>query len=69
MSKTNPKTIAELRSELGELLAWFESDEFTPEEAVDKFKQAESLAATIETRLSEHKNTITVLKKRFDEAG
>ena len=66
MSKSDKKTIAILRGELGELLAWFESDEFTPEEAVEKFKVAENLAETIESQLLEHKNTITVLKQRFD---
>ncbi len=66
MSKTDKKTIAALRGELGELLTWFESDEFTPEEAVEKFKAAEKLAETIEVQLLEHKNTITVLKQRFD---
>ncbi len=68
MSKTDNKTITQLRTELGELLAWFESDEFTPEQAVDKFTEAEALAAQIETQLAEHKHQITVLKKKFDEA-
>jgi len=66
MSKSENKTIAELRSELADLLAWFESDDFTPEAAVEKFKTAEALAETIEKLLMEHKNTITVLKQRFD---
>lgn len=61
------KTIAEKRAELAELVAWFESDEFTVEAAVDKFKQAEQLAEEIEKELMKAKNTITVLKQRFDE--
>ena len=66
MSKQN-KTIAEKRTELSELLAWFESDEFSVEMATDKFKEAEALALEIEAELTEAKNTITVLKQRFDE--
>lgn len=66
MSKAN-KTITEKRSQLGELLAWFESDEFEIEQALDKYKQAEVLASEIEAELLEHKNTITVLKKKFDQ--
>jgi exodeoxyribonuclease VII small subunit len=66
MSKQN-KTIAEKRAELSELLAWFESDEFSVEMATDKFKEAEALALEIEAELTEAKNTITVLKQRFDE--
>lgn len=63
------KTIAEKRGELGELLVWFDSDQFNVEQAVDKFKQAEKLATEIERELTEAKNTITELKQRFDEAG
>lgn len=66
MSKQN-KTIVEKRAELAELLAWFESDDFTIEEAVDKFKSAEKLAEQIETELLEYKNTITILKQQFDQ--
>ncbi len=66
MSKQN-KTIAERRAELDELLAWFESDDFTIEQAVDKFKEAEALATAIETELMEYKNDITVLKQQFDK--
>lgn len=67
MSNKNSKTIADKRAELGELLAWFESDMFVVEEAIEKFKQAEKLALEIESELQEHKNTITVLKQRFDQ--
>lgn len=66
MSKKS-KTIAEKRAELDQLLAWFESDEFMIEEAVDKFKEAEKIASDIETELTEYKNTITVLKQQFDK--
>lgn len=68
MSKPS-KSIAEKRAELRELLAWFESDDFTVEDATEKFQQAEKIAQEIETELMEAKNTITVLKKRFDEAS
>ena len=30
-------------AQLGELVAWFESDEFTLEDAIDKFREAEKL--------------------------
>lgn len=64
---TKNKTIAEKRTELNELLAWFESDEFVLEEAMAKYEAAEGLARDIEAELMEYKNKITVLKKRFDE--
>lgn len=67
MSKPSKKTIGEKRAELSELLSWFESGEFAVEQAPEKFAEAEELAAEIEADLMEHKNTITVLKKSFDE--
>jgi len=65
MSEKN-KTVQEKLSELSELVAWFQGPNFSLEEAVDKFKQAESLADVIEGDLGKIKNEITVIKKRFD---
>lgn len=66
MSQKN-STIVEKRAKLQELLVWFESDDFEIEQAIEKFTQAEVLAQEIEKELMEYKNTITVLKQRFDE--
>jgi exodeoxyribonuclease VII small subunit len=66
MSKQN-STISEKMAQLSELVAWFESDEFTIETATAKFAEAEKLAKEIESNLSEFKNEITVLKKKFDQ--
>ena len=60
------KTIQEKMDELSGLIAWFDSDEFTLEEAIDRFKVAETLAADIEKELSSFKNDITILKQKFD---
>lgn len=51
MSKTN-KTITQKMQDLTALVAWFESDEFELEKALDKYKDAEKLAAEIEHDLS-----------------
>lgn len=64
MSK-NEQTIQEKTAKLAELTAWFDSDEFVLEEALDKFKEAEALAAEIEKDLLELKNEITVVKQSF----
>lgn len=66
LDKSN-ETVAKKIAKLSELVAWFESDEFVLEEAVERFKEAEKLADEIETDLSGLKNEITVLKKKFDE--
>ncbi len=65
MSK-NDKTIQEKMNQLSELVAWFESDEFALETAIEKYKTAEALAGEIEKDFSELKNEITVLKTKFD---
>lgn len=65
MSQAN-KTISEKTDELASLVAWFESEEFSIDEALTKFKQAEKLATEIEKELNSLKNEITVVKKKFD---
>lgn len=65
MSSTN-KSIQEKTAELTNLVAWFDSDQFKLEEALDKFKTAEKLAIEIENDLSSLKNEIQIVKQRFD---
>jgi exodeoxyribonuclease VII small subunit len=68
MSKAN-KTIQEKTTELNELVAWFNSDDFVLEKAVDQFKQAEQLAEEIEKDLTAIRNDIQVVKQKFDSEG
>lgn len=65
MSKTS-KTIQEKTTKLTELVAWFDGDEFTLEQALDKFKVAEALADEIEQDLLALKNDIQIVKQKFD---
>lgn len=67
MSSQNNKSISGQRAELSELLAWFESEDFEIEKAIEQFKKAETLAQEIEKELTQHKNSITVLKNKFDQ--
>ena len=66
MSKNN-KTVQEKMTELTETVNWFQSPSFTLEGAVDKYKHAEKLAREIEHDLTELKNEIEVVQKRFNE--
>lgn len=66
MSKEN-KSIQDKVTELSELVAWFDSDEFTLETALDTFKKAETLAEAIESDLKALKNDIKIVKQKFDE--
>jgi exonuclease VII small subunit len=65
MSKVN-KTIQEKTAALATLVAWFDSDKFTLELALDKFKAAELLAEEIENDLVSLKNDIEIVKQKFD---
>lgn len=65
MSTPN-KTIQEKIDQLTELVAWFDSDEFMLETALEKFKVAEALAASIEKDLTALKNDIQIVKQKFD---
>jgi exonuclease VII small subunit len=60
------KTVQQKLTELSELVAWFQSPAFTLEDAVTKFKNAETLAEEIEKDLTKLKNDIKVVKKKFD---
>ena len=66
MSHENKVTIAEKTAMLDKLVAWFDSDDFELEKALDKFSEAEKLAADIEADLLSLKNDIEVVKARFD---
>lgn len=55
-------------NDLRELATWFESDDFTLNQATEKFKQAAALAKEIDKELHTLKNDIDVLKKSFEDA-
>lgn len=54
--------------ELDKMIEWFESDQFSINDALIKYEKAEILAGEIKTELNEIKNKVTVIKKRFDES-
>lgn len=67
MSQKNNTTISARMTKLQELLAWFDSDDFSLEKAIDVYNDALVLASGIERDLNELKNDIQILKKKFDE--
>lgn len=68
MSEKSNLTIAEKTAKLNELVAWFDSDEFVLEEALERFREVEKLAEEIEKDLLKVKNNIEVVKAKFNEA-
>lgn len=67
MLHENKLTIAEKTALLDTLVAWFDSDDFELEQALDKFAEAEKLAADIEADLLSLKNDIEIVKAKFSE--
>lgn len=67
MSK-NDKTVATKMKDLQEMIDWFNSDDFTLEAALDKFKEAQAVAESVEHDLSGLKNDIEVAKQKVDES-
>jgi len=66
MPEKNKQTVQQKMSDLTELVGWFQGPDFSLEEALEKFTQAEHLAETIEEDLTKLKNDIQVVKRRFD---
>lgn len=67
MSKQSNETITQKLARLDDMVAWFESDEFVLEEAMERFEAAKKLADEIDESLKTLKNEIVVLKQKFDE--
>ncbi|MGK2896125.1 MAG: exodeoxyribonuclease VII small subunit [Candidatus Saccharimonadales bacterium] len=67
MSKPSSQPIEDKLANLREAVRWFESDEFTVDEALKRFEAAKTLAEDIEHELEEVKNTVTVLKEKFTQ--
>ena len=66
MSEKNNRTIAEKTAKLDALVAWFNGDNFTLEQALEKFTEAEKLAVEIEHDLDDLKNRVEIIKERFE---
>lgn len=60
------KTLSEKTMELTKLIEWFDSDDFSIEEALEKYKEAEHIASEIENDLLSLKNEIKIVKQNFD---
>ena len=65
-NKPDQKTVQEKMNQLSELVAWFQSAHFSLEEAVDRYKQAETIAEEIQADLTSLKNEIKVIKRQFE---
>lgn len=67
--KSEPQTISQKLEAFEQLVGWFDTENFSLEEALGKFKQAEKLATEIETELATIKHSVEVLKTKFDQTN
>ena len=67
MSDNQKDSIQQKITNLHESVAWFDSEDFSLEEALDKFASAEKLAHDIEQDLKNLKNQVNVLKTKFNK--
>jgi len=67
ITKIHPKTIAQQLEEFERLVAWFGSEDFGLETALEKFHEAEKVAGEIEKQLASVKNEVEVLKQKFTD--
>ena len=69
MSKqgSNNASISQKLAQLNEYVAWFESDDFVLEQAIDKYNQAKKLADELMASLESFKNDVTMIKKQFEK--
>lgn len=65
MSSESEKTISQKIEELRQMAAWFESDDFDIEQAIERYQAAEKLASEIEKDLNGLRNKVTILKEKF----
>lgn len=60
-SNADNRSLREQMKQLEEILAWFDSDEFELEAAVERYQQAARVAEQIDQRLTEIKNKVTII--------
>lgn len=68
MSQTAKKSISEKIKALESAVAWFSSEDFSLDEALEKYKSATALAEEIEHDLTTLKNDITILAEDFKKS-
>jgi hypothetical protein len=59
-------SISKRMEELEEKMNWFKGDEFTLDEAAERYAEVEKMAGEIEEILMEMQNSVELIQKRFD---
>ena len=59
-------SISKRMEELEEKMNWFKGEEFTLDEAAERYAEVERMAGEIEEILMEMQNSVELIQKRFD---
>lgn len=59
-------SISKRMEELEEKMNWFKGDEFTLDEAAERYAEVERMAGEIEEILMEMQNSVELIQKKFD---
>ena len=59
-------SISKRMEELEEKMNWFKGDEFTLDEAAERYAEVEKMADEIEEILMEMQNSVELIQNRFD---
>ena len=59
-------SISKRMEELEEKMNWFKGDEFTLDEAAERYAEVEKMAGEIEEILMEMQNSVELIQKKFD---
>lgn len=68
MSKVDKPTINDKINQLHEMTEWFYGEEFSLDQATEKYQEAVNLTKEIEKDLAELKNKVEVIDKDFTVA-
>jgi len=63
------KSLRELMDEFESVAAWFDNEDLDVDVAIAKFEEGSKLAEKIKQQLSEAKNKISIVKKKFDASS
>ena len=59
-------SISKRMEELEQKMNWFKGDEFTLDEAAERYAEVERMAGEIEEILMEMQNSVELIQKKFD---
>lgn len=67
MSQTSKTNISEQLNKLQQSLAWFDSEDFNLDEAIQRYEESSKIADDLKKSLEEIRNKVEILKQNFQD--